>query len=168
MTAARAAVFWWVGAGALALALGVVAAREPLLLVVAAAVGALGWSLLDARRLNYALLAVLFLVPVTADPGYPISPVWTVLLAATVVGFVVRRRVARLGWVMLIMGPLLALVMAPGFLLDYVRVDRQGFDARYGFWFAPRVFHIKFADLRQEMEALRRQLQPAMPAEPRR
>ncbi|MFV2099111.1 O-antigen ligase family protein [Micromonospora sp. LOL_014] len=71
--------------GVAAVAVGVVAARQPVALAAVAVVGLLAWGLWTPDRLNYTLFAVLLLVPVTADPGYPVDPVWIVLLAATAI-----------------------------------------------------------------------------------
>ncbi|GAA0402904.1 O-antigen ligase family protein [Micromonospora gifhornensis] len=75
----------FVPAAALAVTVGVVVSWWPALVAVIALVALLGWGLWTPSRLNYALFAVLFLVPVTADPGYPTEPVWVILLGATLI-----------------------------------------------------------------------------------
>ncbi|SCG72124.1 O-antigen ligase like membrane protein [Micromonospora echinaurantiaca] len=69
----------------LALTVGVLASWHPVLLAVLGLAALLVWGLWTPSRLMYALFAVLLLVPVTADPGYPTEPVWVVLLAATAI-----------------------------------------------------------------------------------
>lgn len=79
----------------LAVAIGMLAAWKPVLLGVSALAALLVWGVWTPARLNYALFAVLFLVPVTADPGYPVDPVWVILLAATAIALF--GRIQRLG-----------------------------------------------------------------------
>lgn len=69
----------------LAVTVGVLAGWRPALLGVAGLAALLVWGLWTPSRLNHVLFAVLFLVPVTADPGYPAKPVWVVLLAAAAI-----------------------------------------------------------------------------------
>jgi hypothetical protein len=75
----------WGWAGLLVFAAGILLAWKPLLLVVIALAALFVWGLSTVDRLNYTLFAVLFLVPVTANPGYPVDPVWVVLLVATAI-----------------------------------------------------------------------------------
>jgi hypothetical protein len=77
-------------AGLLAFAVGILVSWRPLLLAVLALAAVLGWGLSTVDRMNYLLFAVLFLVPVTANPGYPVEPVWVVLLVATVIALFAR------------------------------------------------------------------------------
>ncbi|MCW3840038.1 O-antigen ligase family protein [Micromonospora yasonensis] len=69
----------------LAVSAGILLSWKPVLLGILGLVALLVWGLWTPSRLNYALFAVLFLVPVTADPGYPAKPVWMVLLTATAI-----------------------------------------------------------------------------------
>lgn len=69
----------------LAVAVGVLASWQPVLLGVLGLAALLVWGLWTPSRLMYALFGVLLLVPVTADPGYPTEPVWVVLLVATAI-----------------------------------------------------------------------------------
>ncbi|MET7951330.1 O-antigen ligase family protein [Micromonospora sp. NPDC005324] len=69
----------------LAVTVGVLVSWKPFLLGVLGLAALLIWGLWTPARLTYALFAVLLLVPVTADPGYPAKPVWIVLLAATAI-----------------------------------------------------------------------------------
>ncbi|MEN3307104.1 MAG: hypothetical protein V7603_3306 [Micromonosporaceae bacterium] len=80
--------FGW--AGLLAIAVGAMLSWRPLLLCALVLAALFVWGLWTAERLNYTLFAVLFLVPVTVDPGYPASPVWTVLLTATAIALLGR------------------------------------------------------------------------------
>jgi len=65
------------------------------------------------------------------------------------VGWVLRGWSARLGWGLVIMCPLLLVGMVPGLATDYVRIDPNGFECRYGFWFAPKQHAVRFDDLRE-------------------
>ncbi|MFK3981411.1 O-antigen ligase family protein [Micromonospora sp. NPDC050397] len=73
------------GGGVLALMLGVLAGWQPVALVALLLAVLLGWGLWTPERLNYTLLAVLFFVPATASLGYPVEPVWVILLAAVLI-----------------------------------------------------------------------------------
>jgi hypothetical protein len=81
----------WVLGVAAALAGGVLVAWHPFW-VVAVAVAALLVRGLTPARLTVTLFAVLFLVPMTADPGYPLRPVWIVLALAAAVALIGRLR----------------------------------------------------------------------------
>jgi hypothetical protein len=78
---------------------------------------------------------------------------WTpyATFAAGVVGFLVgvqiRPRWGRFGWMLIILGPLACLFLAPSFFLDRITVNPQGFTLRTGFWFSPTVHDVKFRDL---------------------
>ncbi|RAO26412.1 hypothetical protein PSN13_06440 [Micromonospora saelicesensis] len=74
----------------LAVTVGVLVSWKPVLLGVLGLAALLIWGLWTPARLTYALFAVLLLVPVTADPGYPAKPVWIVLLAATAIALLGR------------------------------------------------------------------------------
>ncbi|HKT01492.1 MAG TPA: O-antigen ligase family protein [Rugosimonospora sp.] len=80
------------GAGALALATGALLGWRPLLAAALALAALVAYGLSTVERLNYALFALLFLVPVTVDPGYPLNPVWTVLLVAAAIALLGRVR----------------------------------------------------------------------------
>ncbi|WP_346536175.1 O-antigen ligase family protein [Micromonospora sp. DPT] len=69
----------------LAVTVGVLAGWQPVLLGILGMAALLVWGVWTPSRLNHTLFAVLLLVPVTADPGYPTKPVWVVLLAATAI-----------------------------------------------------------------------------------
>ena len=77
-------------AGLAALLVGVLISAGPLYVALALLMLLLVWGLSSPHRLNHTLFAVLFLVPVTADPGYPIPAVWTVLFSAAAIAFLGR------------------------------------------------------------------------------
>ncbi len=77
-------------AGGLALALGALIAWKPAWAVWLVLAALLAWGLAAPARLTATLLAVMVFVPVTADPGYPVRPVWTVLLVATAIALLGR------------------------------------------------------------------------------
>jgi hypothetical protein len=68
-------------------------------------------------------------------------------LVATPLGFAIRKKIPRLGWVLLIGGPILIVAVAPGMFLDKTVVDRDHFEASYGMWFAPSQVDVKFDEL---------------------
>ena len=47
----------------------------------------------------------------------------------------------------MILGPLACLVLAPGMFLDKVTVNPERFTLHTGFWFAPTLHEVRFADL---------------------
>lgn len=55
-------------------------------------------------------------------------------IVAVPAGWWLRRRVARLGWAMLILGPVSALLFAPSLLAERVRVTQTGFSVNSGIW----------------------------------
>jgi hypothetical protein len=68
-------------------------------------------------------------------------------LAAAPLGFAIRRKIPRLGWVLMIAGPILLVMVGPGMFLDKATVDKDHFEAQYGMWFAPSHVNVKFDDL---------------------
>ncbi len=54
-------------------------------------------------------------------------------VAAGVAGFFVRRKIARLGWAMLIGGPAAAIFGAPTMYFDVVKVDSEHYERSGGF-----------------------------------
>jgi hypothetical protein len=52
-------------------------------------------------------------------------------------------------FVLIIMGPFLLIFLAPVMYMDRVVVDEAHFEGRYGFWFAPTKFDIRFDDVRE-------------------
>jgi hypothetical protein len=74
----------------------------------------------------------------------------SVLLLGLVVSFAgwfVRLWKTFWGWVMIVMGPLLVVVVVPNLFIDSAVVDPEHFTLRTGLWFAPRHHNIRFADL---------------------
>ncbi len=53
------------------------------------------------------------------------------------------------GFVLLVMGPILLVIVAPSLYSDRVLIDDDRFEARYGFWFSPTIQQVRFADLRE-------------------
>ncbi|HVX11323.1 MAG TPA: hypothetical protein VHC22_09100 [Pirellulales bacterium] len=82
-------------------------------------------------------------------------------IAATAVGAAVRTRNKRLGYVLLIGGPVALIVVAPGIFLDRVDIDRNQLTVRTGFWFMPNVQeidlrHVKTIEVVAEQRRTRR------------
>lgn len=67
-------------------------------------------------------------------------------IAATAIGAGVRKQNKRLGYVLLIGGPVALVTIAPGMFLDRVDIDRNELVVRTGFWFMPNIQRV---DLRQ-------------------
>jgi hypothetical protein len=70
-------------------------------------------------------------------------------LIAVPLGWVIRRWSGRWSFVLIVMGPLLLVFVAPAMFLDKVVVDREHFEARYGFWFSPTRHNLRFDDMRE-------------------
>ena len=68
-------------------------------------------------------------------------------LAAAPIGLMLRESWKKGMWVGLVMSPVLLLGVMPSMFLDYAKVDSQHFEGRYGIWFAPTKFDVKYADL---------------------
>jgi hypothetical protein len=68
-------------------------------------------------------------------------------LMAAPIGWKLRERSARWGWIMLIGGPIAALLIAPSIFLDRVSVNTEGFSRRSGFFGATAVQDVKFSEL---------------------
>jgi hypothetical protein len=64
-------------------------------------------------------------------------------------GWFLRRLSMKYGLVLMFMGPVLLLIIAPAMYSDKVVVDNDHFEARYGFWFAPSQHNIRFSDLQE-------------------
>lgn len=64
-------------------------------------------------------------------------------------GWVLRKWNVKLGFALMVLGPVLLVVVAPAMYNDRVVVDNEHFEARYGFWFAPTVHNLRFRDLRE-------------------
>jgi hypothetical protein len=64
-------------------------------------------------------------------------------------GWFLRRVNERWGFVLMVLGPVLLILVAPAMFSDRVVVDPDHFEARYGIWFRPSVHSIRFDDLRE-------------------
>ncbi len=62
-------------------------------------------------------------------------------------GWAIRKDNARWGWMLLVMGPVLLVLIAPSLFTDRVRVTPQGFEATYGMWFSPNKVSVRFEDV---------------------
>lgn len=113
------------------------------------------------RRLGWLFGISLFLLAgcyqrVASDEGFVISfQPWVPLLVAlgglalVPVGILLFARRHRFrGALIMIVGPLVAIGVAPGMYLDRVVLDEQGFYARHGFWWSPTIHRINYKDLR--------------------
>jgi hypothetical protein len=76
-----------------------------------------------------------------------------VVIAAGLVGipagWLLRRWSAKWGFVLMGMSPLLLILIAPAMYSDRVVVGPDGFHARYGIWFSPRVHDVRFDTLKE-------------------
>ena len=68
-------------------------------------------------------------------------------VALAIVGWFLRTVIARIGWGLLIVSPLMMLIAVPGLVFDRVTVKPQGFQLRTGFWFAPTLRDVTFSEL---------------------
>ena len=69
-------------------------------------------------------------------------------VAAAPLGWVLRQKSGRLGWGLMIAGPVAALVFAPTMFLDKIVVDADHFQVRTGIVGMAETHSIKFADLK--------------------
>jgi hypothetical protein len=82
-------------------------------------------------------------------------PTWMVVLtvvagvAAVPVGWLVTRKNRLAGWMVMVLGPPAAGLFAPMLASDRVAFDADHFEARYGFWWSPSEFNIRFADVQE-------------------
>lgn len=67
-------------------------------------------------------------------------------LVAVPAGLALRHKSARYGWVLIILGPLAVVFVAPSLMLDRVIVDDAGFHSRTGVWGMTSVHDVKLAD----------------------
>jgi hypothetical protein len=68
-------------------------------------------------------------------------------IAAGAAGFFLRKHNAKLGWVMIIMGPLAALGFAPSMYFERTTISKDAFDVRTGIWGQTVIPTVRFADL---------------------
>lgn len=65
-------------------------------------------------------------------------------------GILLFRRKSRFwGVVLVVVGPVIASVVAPGMFLDKVVVGEDGFTSRHGFWWNPSIHTVRYDDLSQ-------------------
>jgi hypothetical protein len=65
-------------------------------------------------------------------------------VVAILVGVLIRKSVNRLGWGLIIVGPLAVFGFAPSLFRDSVAVNKDGFVQRTGFWFSQTVHEVAF------------------------
>lgn len=70
-------------------------------------------------------------------------------VAGGVGGWFLREQSARIGWGLLIMGPLAAVFFAPSLLRDRAVVNDNKFSVRTGIWGLTAVHEVKLANLKQ-------------------
>ena len=68
-------------------------------------------------------------------------------ILGTVAGVLIRKSIARLGWALIIGGPVAAFIFAPGLYSDKIAVSHDRFTMRTGFWFAPTVHELQLGDV---------------------
>jgi len=73
----------------------------------------------------------------------------TLVMAAGALSFGigVLLRENRIGWVLIIVGPIAAIFFGPSLWNDKVTLNRERFTQRTGLWFAPKVHDVAFADI---------------------
>ena len=67
--------------------------------------------------------------------------------AAFLVGILMRRKFALWGWVIMGLSAIACGVLAPALVFDKVTVNKDRFTLNTGFWFAPTLHDVTFADL---------------------
>lgn len=75
---------------------------------------------------------------------------WTVFAVSvgiTFVGFLIRSRSAGWGWSLMVAGALFFFLVGMGLSQDNVTVNDEKFTLRTGFWFAPTLREVRFADV---------------------
>lgn len=70
-------------------------------------------------------------------------------IVATPAGWFLRKKTAKIAWIMMILGPVAVLFIGPSVLMDKAYMDAQRFEMNTGFWFAPSRYHVRFDDLRE-------------------
>ncbi len=63
-------------------------------------------------------------------------------------GLLIRRRTIY-GWILMVVGPLLALLIAPMVATDKVTVDKDRFQNVHGFWWSKDIETVYYKDVRQ-------------------
>jgi hypothetical protein len=70
-------------------------------------------------------------------------------LAAIPIGLWLRKWTARLGWGLVVAGPVAALFFAPSLFRDRVVVSRERFHVQTGIWGLTAVHSLEFADIKE-------------------
>jgi hypothetical protein len=68
-------------------------------------------------------------------------------ILGTVVGVLIRKSIERLGWALIIGGPVATFLFAPGLYADKVTISNERFTMRTGFWFAPTVHEVQLGEV---------------------
>ena len=68
-------------------------------------------------------------------------------IVGTLAGVLIRKSIERLGWALIIGGPVAAFIFAPGLYSDKITVSNERFTLRTGFWFAPTTHEVELADV---------------------
>lgn len=64
-------------------------------------------------------------------------------------GLAIRRESPYWGWLLIVVSAVACVLFAPNLFLDKATVNKDRFTLRTGFWFAPTVHDVRFADLSQ-------------------
>src|SRR5689334_3841920 len=78
----------------------------------------------------------------------PLSVLFAGILAMPI-GYALRERTARMGWSMVVLGPLAAMFLAPSLFRDRVTVSSNRFHIQTGIWGLTSVHTVNFADIKQ-------------------
>ena len=70
-------------------------------------------------------------------------------ILGTVVGVLIRKRVERLGWALIIGGPVATFIFAPGLYSDKITVNNDRFTMHTGFWFSPTLHEVQLGEVSQ-------------------
>ena len=114
------------------------------------------------RRIGFVILALMLLTAVSGcydksvngDASVYKFESWVGIaviaagLMGMAIGFLLRKWSLRYTIVLMGMGPLLILIIAPTMYLDKTLVDANHFEGRYGLWFDPRRFNLSYDELR--------------------
>jgi hypothetical protein len=68
-------------------------------------------------------------------------------IVAAPVGWLIRNASSRLGWGLLIIGPIAAIFFAPSLFFDRAVIDESKFSVRTGIWGMTSVYEVKFDEL---------------------
>jgi hypothetical protein len=65
------------------------------------------------------------------------------------VGWLLRKKVPRWGYSLMILAPIVLVIGAPAIYRDRVVIDSEHFEAQFGLWFKPQFHQVRFDDLRE-------------------